>query len=122
MAQGRGGAWVSSAGFATLAGGFKAVEEAERLRHIDVLVVDDFGTEHLSEFAETVFFEVMAARHENETRTIFTHNLTRENFRKRLGSRLADRIATACVYVECAGPSMRGEAVKSNEPSMRGSQ
>jgi len=100
-------AWVTSAGFATLVGGFSGQAECERLKHVDVLCVDDYGTEHLSSFAEAVFHEVLAARHEDALRTVMTHNLSREDFRRRLGSRLADRIATDCVYVECAGASLR---------------
>jgi DNA replication protein DnaC len=109
LSPGRG-AWVTSGGFATLVGGFSGQTECDRLKHIDTLVVDDFGTEHLSSFAEAVFFEVLAARHENELRTVITHNLDRKAFRQRIGSRLADRIANDCVYVECAGVSRRGAA------------
>jgi DNA replication protein DnaC len=105
--QGRSGAWMSSTALAVTVGGFNGVSECERLKHVDVLVLDDFGTEHLSSFVEGVFFEVLAARHESGVRTILTHNLSRHAFRQRLGSRLADRVAADCDYVECTGASMR---------------
>lgn len=108
MERGVSGAWVAAGSIATIAGGFNGMAEMERLKHVDVLVVDDFGTEHLSSFAESVFFEMLAARHENENRTVFTHNLEKPVFRERLRSRLADRVASSCSYVECAGASLRG--------------
>jgi DNA replication protein DnaC len=109
-ARGASGIWVSSAGLAVMVGGFGAVAECERLKHLDVMVLDDFGTEHLSSFAASVFHEVLAARHENGVRTIMTHNLRPDVFRARLGSRLADRVRSACVYVECSGASLRRAA------------
>ena len=108
MERGRTGAWVSAAGFTTLAGGFGGQAACERLKHVDVLVVDDFGAEHMSSFAESVFFEVLAARHENEGRTIFTTNLDGPAFKQRLGSRLEDRVRSSVRWVTCAGASMRG--------------
>lgn len=101
------GAWMSSSGFAAKVGGFSGVAEAERLKHIDVLVLDDFGTEHLNSFTEALFFEVLSARHENGVRTVITHNLDKPVLRQRLGSRLADRVVSSCAYVECSGESMR---------------
>lgn len=103
------GAWLTASGFVATLGGFEGQRECERIKHLDVVVVDDFGTEHLSEFAASVFHEVLAARHENENRTILTHNLRRDVLRQRLGSRLADRVASDCVYVECGGASLRQE-------------
>lgn len=104
------GAWCSASNFVTIVGGFSGQAEAERLKHVDVMVLDDLGTEHTTPFVASVFFEVLAARHENGNRTIITHNLTKEDLRKRLGVRLADRVANSCTYVECVGESMRGAA------------
>lgn len=108
MERGATGEWSTSTGFAAALGGFSGQAEAERLKHLDVLVIDDFGTEHLSSFAASVFFEVLAARHENGGRTVLTTNLDGKQFRERLGSRLADRVRESVTWVTCAGPSMRG--------------
>ena len=110
IARGKTGAWISATSFATVVGGFSGVAEAERFKHVDVMVLDDFGTEHLTSFTESVFFEVLAARHENGNRTIVTHNLDKPVLRQRLGSRLADRVAGSCTYIECAGESLRGKS------------
>lgn len=102
------GTWLSASLFVKMLGGFDAQQACDRVKHLDVVVVDDFGTEHMSDFAASVFHEVLAARHQNMNRTILTHNLKRDVLRQRLGSRLADRIVSDCVYVECAGESLRG--------------
>lgn len=110
VARGKSGAWRDAPGFATAVGGFSGQSEAEHLKHVDVMVLDDLGTEHLSPFVASVFFEVLAARHENGNRTVLTHNLSREDLRKRLGPRLADRVSSSCTYIQCTGQSLRGAA------------
>lgn len=100
-------AWISSSSISSSAGGFGGELQLRRLQCVDVLVVDDFGTEHLSPWAESVFHELLAARHENALRTVMTTNLSREAFRARIGPRLADRIAHACHFIECLGESLR---------------
>jgi len=101
------GTWLSASRFVSMLGGFDGQAKCERVKHLDVVVVDDFGTEHMSDFAASVFHEVLAARHQNMNRTIITHNLKKPDLRARLGSRLADRVVSDCVYVECAGESLR---------------
>ena len=107
----RRGGWVASVAFSGLVGGFDGQAELRRLQSLDVLVVDDFGTEHYSSFVEGLFFEVLAGRHEHgDLRTIITTNLDRAALRHRLGSRLADRVSHACSMVTCVGESMRRDA------------
>lgn len=101
-------AWVTSAGFATAVGGFSGQAECERLKHVDVMVLDDFGAEHMTPFSVSVLFEVLHHRHEDGRRTILTTNLDREQLRARLGPRLADRVANDCYYVVVTGASLRG--------------
>lgn len=109
LLQLRGSAlWVSAAELATKAGGFSGAEFAERLKGVEVLVVDDVGTEHANDFAKAVMAEVLTFRHEQELRTIVTTNLAGDVFRARMGTRLADRIRSACVAREFGGASLRG--------------
>ena len=109
LAAGKAGAWVESGGFAQLVGGFDGYADMQRLKGVDLLVVDDFGTEHLTSYAQALFFEMLAHRHDDARRTILTTNLDRAALRMRLGSRLADRVASSCHYVECVGESLRGK-------------
>ena len=85
--------------------GFEA--EGEALARTPLLVLDDYGTEHVSAFARSCWHQVLAARHEDERPTILTANLTRPQLREALGSRLADRIASDCTMLEFLGPSLR---------------
>lgn len=105
FAAGESVAWVQSADFARVAGGFDGL--AARLAAVDVLAVDDFGTEHLSDFAMSVLFGVLSARHEAKRRTVLTTNLRGQAFAARLGERLADRIRGECVTADLVGASLR---------------
>lgn len=79
--------------------------ELEHLKHVHLLVLDDFGAELLTDYAKAQLFEVLDHRHEAYGRTIITSNLpwvtsTRDGatvpgVSERLGERLCDRIAQA---------------------------
>lgn len=100
--------WVTAAELAMRAGGFDGQTYALRLKGVDMLVVDDVGTENLTDFAKSVRDEVLAHRHEEGLRTVITTNLGGKEFGVRMGARLADRIRSACKAREFAGPSLRG--------------
>lgn len=107
-AAGKSVAWADAAGFAREVGSFAGQELSERLKHVDVLALDDLGAEHMTPFAASVLFEVLHHRHEDGRRTIITTNLEREQLRDRLGPRLADRVANDCHFVVVTGESLRG--------------
>ena len=75
--------------------------ELEHLKHVHLLVLDDFGAELLTDYARAQLFEVLDHRHENYGRTIITSNLAWLDTEKapglasRLGERLVDRVAQA---------------------------
>ena len=102
--------WLPAAELATRAGGFDGQTFALRCKGVGLLVVDDFGTEHASDFARSVMLEVLMHRHENGERTVVTSNLAGVDFAKRIGSRMADRMRNAGRSKEFAGPSLRGAA------------
>lgn len=73
--------------------------EMEHLKRVAILVLDDFGTELLNDYAKQQLHELLDYRHENYARTIITSNLhwypTKADsvgLIGRLGERLADRI------------------------------
>lgn len=106
MGAGKSGAWVQAADFARLAGGFDGA--ADHLGAVGLLVVDDVGTEHASDFARATMAGVLLTRHEARLRTVLTSNLDGPGLRQRLGERLGDRIRGECSVVTLAGKSMRG--------------
>lgn len=99
--------WAPSSALAQRAGGFDGAPYADRCKGADVLVLDDFGTEHLTDWARSVVTDVLLHRHEAGARTVVTSNLAGEAFRTRLGARLADRVRSACKAREFSGPSLR---------------
>jgi hypothetical protein len=102
--------WVSAAELATRAGGFDGQTFATRLKGVELLVIDDIGTEHLTDFSRSVRDEVLMHRHEAMARTVLTSNLDGKAFGERLGVRMADRLRAACMSKAFAGPSLRGVA------------
>lgn len=82
--------------------------EFEALKHVGLLVVDDFGAELLTEYARAQIFELLDWRHENYGRTIVTSNLPWAELKTRLGERLVDRIGQSGRLSQLsAGKSMR---------------
>jgi DNA replication protein DnaC len=79
--------------------GFEAgAAELKYLKGVDLLALDDFGAELLTDYARAQLFELLDARHEAYGRTILTSNLQWQGvggMAERLGERLVDRIAEA---------------------------
>lgn len=73
----------------------------------DLLVIDDLGTENVSEFTIEKIFNLIDTRCRAEKPMIITTNLTPEEINKRLGERIADRIAGSCLEFEIKGESKR---------------
>ena len=81
---------------AKLSGFNVGAEELEHLKSVDLLALDDFGAELLTDYARAQLFELLDARHEAYGRTILTSNLQWQGaggMAERLGERLVDRIA-----------------------------
>ena len=102
--------WVSASELAMRAGGFDGQTFALKCKGVELLVIDDIGTEHLTDFSRSVRDEVLMFRHEALSRTVLTSNLDGKAFAERLGVRMADRLRGACVSKAFAGPSLRGVA------------
>ena len=66
----------------------------ERIKTVDLLVLDDFGSERSTPFAEDKLFQIINYRYEERLPTIITTSLDFrdiENSRPRIASRLEDR-------------------------------
>jgi DNA replication protein DnaC len=63
----------------------------EALKAIDVLVIDDIGTEAPRDWVKEQLYKVIDGRHGKRT-TIYTSNLTGEEMRKKLGEAITSRI------------------------------
>lgn len=81
---------------AKLSGFDAGAAELQHLKSVDLLALDDFGAELLTDYARAQLFELLDARHEAYGRTILTSNLQWSGaggMAERLGERLVDRIA-----------------------------
>lgn len=92
---------------ARLSGFDEGAAELERLKHLDLLVLDDVGTEKVSDWARALLFEVLDARHEDRLRTIITSNLKPNDLSAHLGERLADRIREDATVMQVGGSTLR---------------
>lgn len=94
--SGGSAAFRRTAEIAKLSGFEAGAAEMEHLKSVQLLALDDFGTELLTDYARAQLFELLDARHEAYGRTILTSNLQwagAGGMAERLGERLVDRIA-----------------------------
>lgn len=95
----------------------KGETEAEFMRRfcaVDLLIIDDFGTERVSKSGDDLWlqekvFEVVNSRYNNRRPMIFTSNYSLDEMasKRGLSSKTADRIREKCVEMELRGKSYR---------------
>lgn len=109
---------ITAPRLATLSQFEAGAEELAWLKRVDMLLVDDVGTELLTDFAKARMHELFEERHETYRRTVVTSNLTWRTttrdgqtipgLEQRLGERIVDRMTQAGRVVQLsAGKSMR---------------
>lgn len=107
--QGKRALWVDAHGFSSRVGGFEGQRESRRLQSVDLLVLDDLGTEHRTDWVQALLHEVLLVRHEEQRKTVITANETgAQTVEQLLGPRLYDRVRSDCVQVRMTGQSLRG--------------
>lgn len=79
----------------------------QQMRRVALLVLDDMGTEMLTDVWRQQLDDVIDARYSDKLRTIVTTNLTPEAFKERYGARIADRIRQTAMVVQLGVESMR---------------
>jgi DNA replication protein DnaC len=62
----------------------------EEIRQVPLLVLDDFGTQNATPWAQEKLFQLLDYRYVNQTPTVITTNLRLEEIEGRIRSRLAD--------------------------------
>ncbi|WP_018386407.1 ATP-binding protein [Wenjunlia vitaminophila] len=81
--------------------------ELRRLARIPLLLLDDLGTEKLSEWTEEATYRLINERYNQCRPVIITTNLLVTELAAQLGDRLASRLAQAATIVTLAGPDLR---------------
>ena len=82
------------------------IEIMRLLKDVDLLVIDDIGTEHTTEWVRSKFYEVIEYRHRRKS-TVLTTNLTGAEMKAKEGSALVSRIMSAEICLEIEGNDHR---------------
>lgn len=83
-----------------------AQADMERAQKCALFVLDEFGAEMASAPWQTMLEAVLGVRYARGLKTIVTSNLAKEEFDKRMGERLADRLKEGIQFAT-SGPSLR---------------
>ncbi|GAB4578591.1 MAG: hypothetical protein Fur0022_13270 [Anaerolineales bacterium] len=69
---------------------FSFEERFEEIRHIPLLILDDFGTQNATNWAQEKLFQIVNFRYINRLPLVITSNLSLEEIEPRIRSRLQD--------------------------------
>jgi len=96
---------------ATLSAFDAGAVELRMLKGVELLVLEDPGTEQQTGWGSSVLFELLDARYQGQRKTVITSNLNpKEDLKERLGGRVWDRCDESGRVVMLKGKSMRGAA------------
>jgi len=79
------------------------------LQRTNVLLLDDFGTEKLSEWAAEQLYLIVNSRYEAKLPTIVTSNLNIEQLEETVGPRIISRLLEKAKVIPVTGPDLREE-------------
>lgn len=82
-------------------------EVLDYVKNCDLLVIDDFGVEKVSEFVISKVFTLIDTRYRSTKATIITSNFTIDEIEKKFDIRIADRIREMCFPLLVNGKSKR---------------
>ncbi len=81
-------------------------EILEELLQIPVLLIDDLGTEHVTEFTSSILYQIIDRRYRDEHPFIVTSNFSPNELSQRMGlmgERIFQRIVETCRYLQLVG-------------------
>ena len=84
----------------------------EEIRNADLLVMDDFGTQNATPWAQEKLFQIINSRYINKLPTVITTNLILDEIESRIRSRLQD--SEFVKYVRITAPDFRRPTETSN--------
>jgi len=82
----------------------------DRWANVPVLLIDDLGAEHSTEWALDRIYTLVDHRWEHELATVVTTNLAAEGFREAVGARVWSRLSDGLVAARLAGDDLRGRS------------
>jgi DNA replication protein DnaC len=84
-----------------------AEAEMQRLRRVDLVMIDDLGAAKHSDWVEENTYRLVNGRYEDARPSIFTSNLPLPLLKEAIGDRIASRLAEMCTRVILDGPDRR---------------
>ena len=83
-------------------------EELEMVTKCKLLIIDDIGSEKLTEWVRERIVSIIHTRVSNGLSTIYTSNLSPEELKAEMGDRISSRILGGACVVEITGADRRG--------------
>lgn len=84
------------------------IKELEMVNNCNILIIDDIGSEKLTEWVRERIVSIIHTRVSNGLSTIYTSNLSPEELKEEMGDRIASRILGGAKIVEITGSDRRG--------------
>jgi DNA replication protein DnaC len=91
-------------------------ERFEEIREIPLLILDDFGTQNATAWAQEKIFQIMNHRYINQLPTVVTSNLLISDFEGRIRSRLQD--PNLVTVVKILAPDYRNPTDDTGHPEL----
>lgn len=82
-------------------------EKLSDISREEFLFIDDIGSETTSDFVIELLYLLVNRRYEKELRTVFSTNLSLDEFKNRYGDRILSRIGEMCILFEMKGEDRR---------------
>ncbi len=92
-------------------------ELIESLKNVNILIIDDIGTERPTAWVEEIFFSILNGRYEKKKVTIFTSNCQIEELA--FADKITQRIAKLAMPIAMPNESVRMALVKTENGDMR---
>jgi DNA replication protein DnaC len=101
----------SSEFFLTLKASFShdtgEIEVLSKFAGVKILLLDDIGSEKVSDWSKQMFYALIDRRYRNMAQTVITSNLTLQQLSETIDDRIASRISEMCLVVELKGNDFR---------------
>jgi len=82
----------------------------DKLREVDLLILDDMGAEKSGDWVSEILFKIIDYRYNEELPLLVTTNCVPEELKKQIGSRNFDRLREMCALVTVKAKSQRPTA------------
>ncbi|WP_154826372.1 ATP-binding protein [Clostridium butyricum] len=101
---------------------YKAPEEVKtigKFKDSKLLILDDLGTEQVTEWSRNKIYEIIDYRYRNKLSTIITTNLNMDEITNKYTQRLADRMFEMCTKFEFTNESVRKQKAMENTEKIK---